>query len=203
MNHRRFAFPTLFAVLLSACQSTTPSSPPAGDGAEPDMQDMMAMMEKLATPGPEHAFLDDLAGTFDATITLWLDPSAPPVVSTGTMESHWILGGRYLQGDYSSMFMGAPFSGLSLTGYDNAQGVFQGTWLDTMGTGMMPISAGHRTGNTITFERDMFDPMQGKMVHEREVITIEDHDHNSMLMFVVQPDGTAVQTMEIEYTRKK
>lgn len=189
---------------LAACQSTAHrnASPSETGPPEMDTDAAMARMAELATPGPQHEFLDNMAGTFDVKLVMWMDPSAPPIESTGTMTNRWVLGGRYLQGEYTSTFLGQPFAGMSLTGYDNAQGVFQGTWIDTMGTGMMPVSTGHRSGNTITFDREMFDPMQGKMVGEREVVTVQDRDHHSMVMYMVGPDGSTTKSMEIEYTRR-
>src|SRR5512132_4066810 len=84
----------------------------AAKGGPPDEKAMMEMMMKAATPGEQHKKLDAFAGTFDAKLKMWMDPSKPPEESTGTAESKWVLGNRYLEQHYEGSFMGQPFSGL-------------------------------------------------------------------------------------------
>src|SRR5262245_7663942 len=106
--------------------------------AKPAMDEKAAMeaMAKAATPGDGQKKLDPLVGTFDAKVTMWADPSKPPQESTGTSETSWVLGNRFLETKYQGTFMGQPFSGIGYTGYDNVTGKYVGTWMDTMSTGM-------------------------------------------------------------------
>lgn len=71
-----------------------------------DMQEAMEVYHKLATPGPEHALLTRLAGTWDATMKSWMDPAQPPMVSTGSSEQQMVLGGRFLRQEYTGEMMG-------------------------------------------------------------------------------------------------
>ena len=48
--------------------------------ADPQMEAMMAAMEKFGAPGPEHKILLDAVGTWDLESKVWMDPSAPPEV---------------------------------------------------------------------------------------------------------------------------
>ena len=54
-------------------------------GAAPTMtaeqQAMMDAWMKLATPGEAHKKLNQLVGSFDATVKLWMAPGAPPEVT--------------------------------------------------------------------------------------------------------------------------
>jgi hypothetical protein len=162
----------------------------------------MEAMQKAATPGDEHKKLEPLVGTFDAKVQMWMAPGQPPQESTGTSETTWVLGGRFLETKYQGTFMGQPFSGIGYTGYDNVTKKYIGTWMDTMSTGMMS-SSGNMSGKSMKMTASMSDPMTGKVSHSTETFTITDNDHNKMEMWDKGPDGKPVKIMEINYTRKK
>src|SRR5204862_4453368 len=111
-------------------------------------------------------------------------PGQPPVESTGTDESMWIMGGRYVQEKFSGNFMGQPFTGMGITGYDNAKKQYFGTWIDSMGTGLM-LSNGNTTdgGKTWNFKTVGTDPMTGKDMPGEMKLTVTDHDHHTMEMW--------------------
>ncbi len=46
-----------------------------------------------------------------------------------------------MQEDFSGEFMGKPFHGIGITGYDNLKKKYVGSWIDDMGTGLF-ISEG-------------------------------------------------------------
>src|SRR5690348_5992820 len=79
-------------------------------------------------------------GTWLDAITMWMQPNAAPMNSTGEMKNEMILGGRYLKGTNTDNFMGQPFEGISTTAYDNAKKIFINNWIDNMGTGMMNLT---------------------------------------------------------------
>ena len=73
---------------------------PAAKKAKPAPMDEKAAMEamqKAATPGDAHKKLESMVGTFDAKVKMWMDPSKPPEESTGTSESAWVLGNRFVE----------------------------------------------------------------------------------------------------------
>jgi hypothetical protein len=88
-------------------------------------------------------------------------------------------------------------------GYDNVTKKYFGTWMDNMSTGMM-----HSTGTwdaaakQYNFTSEMPDPMTGKMVKCREVLTMTDNDHHTHQMFAPDKSGKEMKCMEIKYTRK-
>ena len=177
----------------------------AAEKAKPAAMDPKAMqeaMQKAATPGDAHKKLEPLVGTFDAKVSMWMAPDQPPQESTGTSESSWVLGGRFLETKYQGTFMGQPFSGIGYTGYDNVTKKYIGTWMDTMSTGMMS-SSGTMAGKSMKMTASMSDPMSGKVTRSTETFTIVDNDHNKMEMWDKGPDGKPVKVMEINYTRKK
>src|SRR5262245_6517189 len=74
--------------------------------------------DKLPKPGPEHKLLAKMAGTWDARVKAYFDPSKPPAESTGVMKRDMILDGRFLREEYTGDIAGSPFRGLGLVGYD-------------------------------------------------------------------------------------
>ena len=55
------------------------------------------VLENAMTPGAGQKRLEPMIGTFDVAIRIWVDPSQPPLESSGTMVSDWVLGNRYIQ----------------------------------------------------------------------------------------------------------
>lgn len=86
---------------------------------ETDMQSMMEVYEKLATPGPPHQLLESMAGIWHTKTRCWMEPETPPVESEGTCEQKMLLGGRFLQQVFNGDMMGIPFTGIGVTGFDN------------------------------------------------------------------------------------
>ena len=171
----------------------------AGDEKQPAMDPMAAIM-----PGEHHAHIKMLAGNFDYTIKMWMDPTQPPQESTGKRSAEMILGGRYLTEKYTGTFMGMPFEGYGTLAYDNMQKKYVGTWIDNMGTGIM-ISSGQCNAKdmTWTMSGEMADPMTGEMVMTRSVTKLVDPDHIMMEMYAPGADGKEMKTMEIMATRTK
>ncbi|MBK7670520.1 MAG: DUF1579 family protein [bacterium] len=121
---------TLFAVLaLSLLAFAAPAFAQEG---QMDAKAMEAMMMQLMTPGAPHKDLARMEGKWTATITMYMEGAQ---TSEGTYEGEMVLGGRYLLGRYKNTYMGQPYEGLSLDGYDNSKQQFFSMWLDSMGTG--------------------------------------------------------------------
>lgn len=116
----------------------------AGPGGQPDMAAMMKKMTDAMTPGPMHKHLEPMVGKWNSSTKAWMGgPDSEPSVSTGTMESKWVLGGRYVQETHKSMFkmpgpdgqmQEYPFEGMGLTGYDNFKKMYTFSWADNMST---------------------------------------------------------------------
>ncbi len=176
---------------------------PKKSAADMEKAGMEAMM-KAATPGDAHKKLTPMVGTFDATVKMWMKPGVPPAESGGVSTNSWALDGRWVEQRYSGTFMGAPFSGIGFTGYDNIKKKYVGTWMDTMTTSMM-VSSGKSAadGKSYTFTSSMDDPMTGKPAAIKEKLTVVDDDHHTLEMWSPGPDGKSYKMMEITYSRKK
>lgn len=215
-----FARRTLTALLLGALtlgafavsaqeKKAAPAKKSATEKKEPaapamDEKAAMDAMMKIATPGPAHKKLDFMVGAWNAKITMFMDPSKPPVVSEGTSAFKWVLGGRYMEQSVDSTFMGQPFSGIGFTAHDNFKKKYVATWMDTMGT-MIMISSGtfDPAGKVLTYTGRMDDVTTGKSTPFREKMTVKSNDEFLFEMFTPGPDGKEFRNMEIIYTRKK
>ncbi|HRV83190.1 MAG TPA: DUF1579 domain-containing protein, partial [Planctomycetota bacterium] len=170
---------------------------------EMDMAALQARMLELATPGPEHQVLNSLEGKFQAAVKLWMSPEADPLLSVGSMQSSWALGGRFLEGHFAGEMMGQPFYGFGHMGYDKVRESYVGYWVDSMGTQMMNISTGQMSPDrkTLTLGRTILDPLTGKEQPMKEVLTFVDQDHHEWDMWGFSPDGTWYRMLHIDYTR--
>ena len=202
----RIWFAGVLVVALAFAQAAAGDEKPKTKKAAgpPDEKAMMEIMAKAATPGEQHKKLDVFAGTFDARLKMWMDPSKPPEESTGTAESKWVLGNRYLEQHYEGTFMGQPFSGVGYTGYDNVSKKYVMSWMDTASTGIMSMTGkSDPSGKVMTFSGTMIDPMTGKPCKITQKATVSDNDHYIFEMWGPDPTGKTYKMMEASYTRKK
>jgi hypothetical protein len=192
----------LAAVALFATAPAFAADAPPAMSAE--QQAMMEKMTKAATPGPQHEMLKKMAGEWNAKVKFQMDPSQPWQESQSTSTITVLMDGRYCQEVVSGQMMGAPFSGMGITGYDNVLGKYVSTWIDNMGTGIMTSQGtSDASGKVLTFIGTMSDPVTGKASKSRMVTTIVDGDHHTLDMYAVPPGGKKeMKTMTIEYTRK-
>jgi hypothetical protein len=177
----------------------------AGDeakGGAPDA-DAMAKWMAVAAPSEAHKKLEAMVGTWDTTVKMWMDPSAPPTETKGVSVNAMVLGGRWLEQRYEGEMMGSPFHGVGYTGYDNYKKQYVGLWMDTASTAAMMTTGAADGGNTMTFTGSMDDPMTGSVCQMKEVVTIVDADHHNFEMWASGPDGQMHKSMEIVYSRKK
>src|SRR3546814_445271 len=161
--HAALACALLSFAAAAAAQEEPARQPAPQASATPDaeQQAMMAAWQKAATPGPQHAQLaEHFAGTWDTKQTMWMDPSAPPMVETGKSVDTAVLGGRQIRTQFSSRFMGQPFNGIGFMGYDNVRGKYVASWVDDMSTGLMTTEGDYDPATkTYTFVAEMADPM--------------------------------------------
>jgi hypothetical protein len=192
-------------ILLLGCAMSSPlHAEDAPKAPSPEEQAMMAAYEKMGRIGDHHRQLAAMVGNWTYENTMWMDPSAPPEVSTGTSESKAIWDGRYIETLFHGDYNGQPFEGRSISGYDNLKGKYVSTWIDSMSTGIF-ISYGEHdpTSNTTVYRGEMDDPMNpGKITPVRQVYRWTDADHHVFEWYETH-DGVERKTMEIKYARKQ
>jgi len=167
-----------------------------------DQKAMMEVYMKLGTPGEPHKHLAALAGSWTTQTKEWMEPGTPPTEVSGSSDMKMLLGGRFLQQEFTSEMMGQPYTGMGITGYDNLRKKYVTIWLDTMGTGpFMMEGTGSADGKTITLKGQHAEPGGGHMTH-RAVWKIVDNNTQSFDMWGAHGGGKEMKVMEIVYTRK-
>ena len=171
-------------------------------GKKIDMQAMMDIYRKVGTPGEPHKLLAKLEGSWITRTRGWLE-GKPAMESTGTCEQKLVLGGHYLQQDYTGDMMGAPFSGINLLGYNNYTKKYESVWLDSMSTAIYFFAGkGSRDGRTITQECSYVDPVRGPAVWS-SVTRVKDDNTLEFEMFITPEGGKKEKMMEMTVSRKE
>jgi Protein of unknown function (DUF1579) len=192
--------------------STTAITSSAATSAQPSAEEMKKMMDQmmeLGKTGENHKLLAGLAGTWNYTVKMWMDPTGKPQESKGTATRKAIMDGRFFVAEHSGKFQmpGADgkmkdmnFKGMALEGYDNVKKKFVVAWIDNMGT-MILTSEGtyDAASKTFTYNADC-EMMPGMRVKIRELIKVTDNDHHLFEWYEDRGQGEA-KTMEIAYTR--
>ena len=170
----------------------------------PDEAAIMQAWEEAMTPGPQHAEMAALEGTWAMTTTWWMYPDSPPQVAQGTAVRTMIMEGRVLQERVTSPGMfGQPFEGLALTGYDNVTGAYWGTWTDNMSTGVtLTTGRWDDAAGMFVFEGETPDPMTGGTMPMRIESRTDGDDREVSEFFFPGPDGQMFKSMEIVYERQ-
>ncbi|MCA9055869.1 MAG: DUF1579 domain-containing protein [Planctomycetaceae bacterium] len=191
---------TLLVLVLSllAVSFLRSADPPA---AAPDQAAVQEMMMKLAQPGPQHEQFKGLVGEWTCIGRSYEQNPEEPLEWKGTAEFSLLLGGRYLQQDFRGEMPGFKFEGRGITGYDNAQQKYVGTWMDTMSTGIMSTAGEFDPATNTMTEHAVSHTPAGEM----KLVMTTIHKSDDAFLFTMSLDTPAGphKMMEIDYTRKK
>ncbi len=161
----------------------------------------MAAWQKAGQPGKHHKQLAALVGTWQAESRFWTEPSGEPMVSPATFEYRMIMDGRYLEENVTSEFMGQPFKGRGLYGFNNVTGELEAVWIDGMSTGIYRYSGSmSEDGSEMTLKGKYKDPASGEWKESRTVMRVsKDSFHYTGYEM---EGGKEWKMMEITATRK-
>jgi len=174
---------------------------PAFSQSDSEAAAQKAWMDYM-TPGSAHQMLAKSNGEWTEEMTMWMAPGAEPVKSTAKAVNKMILGGRYQHSTHTGNVMGMPFEGIGITGFDNIKKVYQSSWVDNMGTGIMYAEGKwDDASKSIEFKGTSVDPSNGNEIKIRQVMKIVDDKTETMEMFITA-DGKEFKSMEIKMTRK-
>jgi hypothetical protein len=132
----------------------------------------------------------------------WMAPGQPPTEATGSAEVKSLFGGRFIHEEFHGSMMGEPFSGIGMTGYDNATKKYVSTWTDSMSTNIMRTEGSYDAAKkAYTYDASYVDPLMGPKTM-RIVARVLDKDNHVSEFFEPGPDGQWVKMMELAYKRK-
>ena len=155
-----------------------------------------------AAPGPIHERLAELAGSWDVSTRFVMGDKEQQ--GKAKCEAKMILGGRFLQQDYTSRIQGQPFLVLQLWGYDNAKKKSIEIMMDTMGTGVLHNEGTvSDDGKVITNTGERRDPATGKPYKLRTVATLIDRDNFVIEWYGTEEGGQEKKTVTLTHKRTK
>ena len=152
-----------------------------------------------AQPGPAHAELKKVAGTWDAVMKMAGAPEPMPGVATYKMG----LGGLWLVSDFKMDVPDFKFEGHGLDGYDQHKKKYVAVWVDSMSSAPMFMEGTYdekTKTQTMTGEGPGHD---GKLQKFKTVTRTKDDDHFQFEMLMVAADGKETSAFTIDYTRRK
>ena len=187
----------LAGLVLAGAAAARPQDPQEGGLDEATLE--------LMSPGPMHAHLAPLVGSWDMATRYRMTPDGPWLESTAHAQREWVLDGRFVRETVEAEYRGQPFHGIGFFGYDNLREEYRFVWLDNVATGMMTASGTSSDGGrTIVFEGTNADPMTGeKDAWFRHVLRVVSDDENVFEMYARAPGGEEFQTMELRATRAR
>jgi uncharacterized protein DUF1579 len=174
---------------IGLAQEKKPAAPAGGDMMVPK-------------PGPEQAILKTREGNWDATVKSRMAPGEKETVSKGS-QTNTLGAGLWLVSDYKGDFMGMPFWGHGITGYDAIKKKYTLVWVDGWTVAMLHgEGTADAAGKTLTFDIEGFDST-GKPMKYKQIEELKDPDTLVMTMMQKGADGKDFAMMTIEYKRKK
>jgi len=160
---------------------------------------------KYATPDEHHKALDPFVGSWDVKTVMWMEPTSPALESKGTCEAKWILGGRYLQEEFTGDMNGSPFHGMGISGFDRVKNEYFSFWMDEMSTGAMTMTGQMDASAKVLTASGSYPDVTKNMkeCNMRMVTRIVSNDQHVSEMYATGDDGKEYKNMELTYTRKK
>lgn len=168
-------------------------------GAWQDDADTAAM--QMPQPTEAHKRMLEGVGTWTGTMTATY-PGMPPI-SSDVVETVEALGAFHTVTDFSAEFMGVPYLGHGIMGFDEATGEAFGTWTDNMSphTSFMRGTV-KMDGETTIIEMLYEAPTPTGEVLPHRNLGVHAGDSYTMTFFMGEGDAE-VQTMTLNLTRSK
>jgi hypothetical protein len=155
----------------------------------------------MAAPGPEHARLTAMCGTWDVEMTFWFQPGAPGLPTKATSTIRPLFDGLFVEEKIEGTLRGAPFTTLAWTGFNTATHQYEATRIASTNTARI-AETGTYDEKARQFELQADYPLAGDTWHQRTVIQPTSADAmvaTSYLSFGTVPEWKGV---EIKYTRR-
>jgi len=182
------------AATLCATLGLTAQDPKEAAAMPPEV---LARME----PGPMHKKLEPLIGKYQMTGKWRMAPDKPWEEVTADVERKWILDGRFVEETVHSEWMGQPFEGKALMGYDNVREQFTMIWVGNMSTGT-DSSTGKLDGAKLVFEGTNSDPMTGDKNRWSKMVVDLGNPQQICKGYCKDAAGKEFQMMEMSFARQ-
>src|SRR5262245_13378069 len=150
-------------------------------------------------PGPEHALLKKLEGTWDAVMKMAEAPAPMKAIATYKME----LDGMWLTSEFKMDDPAMKFTGRGLDGYDQNKKKYVGIWVDSMSSAPLVMEGTFDEKTRTSTMSGLGAGPDSKPQKFKTVTRLVDDDHQNFEMFMVGADGKETSAFTIAYTRRK
>ena len=158
----------------------------------------MASAQEPQKPGPEHAHLKTMEGTWDTVMEMGGQKSK----GTATYKS--VCGGMWIANDFESELGGVPYQGHGMDGYDQLKKKYIGHWFDSMTSAPMAFEGNFDTDHKVLTMTGTSSGPDGKPQKFRTTTEMKGADQMTFQMFMAgASDGKEALAFTIEYTRRK
>ncbi len=159
---------------------------------------VMASAQEPQKPGPEHAHLKAMVGTWDAVMEMGGQKSKATSIYKATCSGMWI------SSDFESELGGVPYQGHGMDGYDQLKKKFIGYWFDSMTSAPMAFEGTFDADHKVLTMTGTSPGPDGKPQKFRMTNEMKGPDQMSFKMFIANAsDGNDELAFTIEYTRRK
>lgn len=157
-----------------------------------------SLQAQMPSPGPEHAKLKALEGTWNFVMKPSEGPEAKGV-SVFKLEC----AGFWLTCDFSCKMGDIPFQGKGIDGYDQIKKKYVSVWVDSMTSSPMIFEGDYdASGKVLTMSCKAPGP-EGKPALWRSVSKIISPDEHTFEMFLTPEGGKEASMMIVTYKRAK
>jgi len=155
-------------------------------------------MEK---PGKHHKHLKMMTGTWDVKSKFHTIPGQI-IGMNGVEVAKMQPGGFWLISDFTGKFMGTPFHGHAVMGYEAHKKTYIGTWADSFGSVLVTTTGTcSKDGKVTTMLGKGYDLMQKREITYKQVYRIKDANTRTYQMYDVQGKNEKL-IMEAVYRRR-
>lgn len=194
------------------CAATLPARAHPQQHSATTPSSALPMVLQRGMPGPGHAVLKPLEGTFRVEMSVYMVVGTPehPAVSTDLIcRRRWVGDGRFLEDVTEGTFAGSHYFREGLLGFSNVDQRYEWVTVDGTNANMMIYRAEDGSGprmpiqlsGVFTDQGWLGENVVGKPVHMRTVITVESNDRHVFELFFTPPGGAERLVDRKVYTR--
>ena len=168
------------------------------------LAEAMKKAERYTKPGEHHKLLERFIGKWDTESRLILAGQATPA-DKGTVETSWLIEGRWLKSESKGTMMGQPFDTFMILGYDNFKMSYVNTVVNSADTAMVHSEGDLDPGGKALLMYGTLDEYttgeQDKMV--KTVIRFASKDKMIMEIHDLPIGERNTKVVEVVYTRQE
>ncbi len=203
MNHRSHvvALASVAVIAFAAgrieLSNANASSPRVQDEPTHALSKEAQAIFDAATPGPHHKVLDQVIGQWECVFTSRTSPDATPVVSHGSVEREWVLGGRFVRETVRLEGDAGAFEGIGYIGFDNIDAQYRRVWMDSANTAISyDTGTYHPDAHVMHIRSGHRDPVSGRLVNTWSKLDMSVVDRHTLLIHSTDPSGRTYPALE-------